>query len=314
MAIHTATQRTCCGVNYRRLKLSLPLFKIMYFLRYFGNIMKTLNRQLGRHSVIAFSSNFEQHGFDASTNWRYDLLTDYLKISPSYIAYEEHTLNRLDEKLLPRDWKKVAKIHADFGTTQELNNEFWWYKVGMRLYGVSAPRPKVEILEVAKSKAVLSLKPQHYDCVILSIPTTLTRTEVLKELKKHLQDIELATSTPETIKYKYKLVPSKLQKKTLIDGKEALRLYRNNVPLWKIGNILQLSLINLIDESKITNRNEWRYAERKLRLAAAASKLVRKAVLISENAARGRFPCDDPLPYAFSVGYTRPAGRPATNP
>lgn len=45
-------------------------------------------------------------------------------------------------------------------------------------------------------------------------------------------------------------------------------------------------------------------------LSIGARRLIKKAALIAENAARGRFPCDKPFPEAIFYPYERKAGRP----
>ena len=52
-------------------------------------------------------------------------------------------------------------------------------------------------------------------------------------------------------------------------------------------------------------------SERKTRLGVLASKLIAKATLIAENAARGLYPTDTPCKYAIKFeSATRKVGRP----
>jgi hypothetical protein len=91
-------------------------------------------------------------------------------------------------------------------------------------------------------------------------------------------------------------------------------MYQNGYPLWLIGNRLELSPAHHIqlDDEGNPNTNEFNLAEKKIRLQILASKLVAKAELIAENAARGFYPTDTPCRYAIKFeSATRKVGRPS---
>ena len=84
--------------------------------------------------------------------------------------------------------------------------------------------------------------------------------------------------------------------------------------LWLIGNQLELSPAHHIelDEHGNPNTNELNLSEKKVRLQILASKLVAKAELIAENAARGLYPTDAPCRHAIKFkSATRKVGRPS---
>jgi hypothetical protein len=81
-----------------------------------------------------------------------------------------------------------------------------------------------------------------------------------------------------------------------------------------IGNQLDLSPAHHIelDDDGNPNANELNLADKKVRLQILASKLVAKAELISENAARGLYPTDRPCRYVIKFkSSTRKVGRPS---
>ena len=99
-------------------------------------------------------------------------------------------------------------------------------------------------------------------------------------------------------------------RQTLQQGLDALRLYKKGIPLWRIGNKLRLIPAQCFDEVKSENENNFQYSDQKEILAVAARRLIRTAVLVAENAARGRFPSDKPFAEAIMGDYARKAGRP----
>ena len=56
--------------------------------------------------------------------------------------------------------------------------------------------------------------------------------------------------------------------------------------------------------------NDHNLADRKELLSIAASRLIKTAALVAENAARGRFPSDNIFNEAITTPYKRKAGRP----
>jgi hypothetical protein len=86
-------------------------------------------------------------------------------------------------------------------------------------------------------------------------------------------------------------------------------MHRNGTPLWKIGNDLHLSPDNAIDENDATLDQDVA-ADRKQVLSIMAHRLVKTAALVAENAARGRFPSDEPFTEAILSPFKRAPGRP----
>ena len=81
---------------------------------------------------------------------------------------------------------------------------------------------------------------------------------------------------------------------------ELPQLVKSSSELKKAG--IDLILIS-VDSSAATNDN-------KLVLSVAARRLIRMAILVAENAARGNFPSNKPFPEAMLEHYQRKAGRP----
>jgi hypothetical protein len=130
-------------------------------------------------------------------------------------------------------------------------------------------------------------------------------------VKKTIENEAFAAALPVQVAPKYQLVKSKLRIETLTAGITALKLYKQGVPLWQIGNRLMMIPTQCFDESKVSDINIHQFSENKEILSIAARRLIRTAVLVAENAARGRFPSDKPFGQAMMGDYKRNPGRPA---
>ena len=150
-----------------------------------------------------------------------------------------------------------------------------------------------------------------YQSLVFEIPLSLTISEAVKQVKKLAKGYEFSTSIPKTLKPKYQLEKIKLRQKNLQQGLQALRMYKKKMPLWQIGNRLNLVPSQTIDEGLLETKMAYKYSQNKEIMSIAASRLIRNAGLVAENAARGRFPNNRPFKEAILTPYEREAGRPA---
>jgi hypothetical protein len=255
-------------------------------------------------------ARYEADGVFVASDWRYDLLLDYLQLSPSYQACTKSQGNLKGGTDLPIDSGLVQAVFNDFGDIRRIGEARWWEVRGKALFGVKAPEPVVRVigrLTVKDSQQITEWT--GVDELLVTLPLGLTRSAALKKLAKKLTDLPFAEAMPRDISAKYSLYPSKLRKETLVAGIEALKMYRYNLPLWLIGNRLRVVPAQCFDEQdeKLNPRN---YTENKIVLSIAARRLIRCAILVAENAARGRFPSNKTFPEAILDQYQRKAGRP----
>jgi hypothetical protein len=256
-------------------------------------------------------ADYEQVGVSVKSDLRYDLVCDYLKLSPSYEAVMRHLAKQQSPYPLPKDFRAVAKIVKDFGAIYKMREADWWEKIGMGLYGISAPLPSVKVVGVLdKQNNQLKTKWSGVNTVVAELPLNLTLPQALKQLRKQLADYQFSLALPKQTAPQYQLSNSKLRVDTLQNGLTALRLYKKGLPLWKIGNQLRLIPAQAFVESEADEILENELGDRKEILSIAASRLIRCASLVSENAARGRFPSDKNFREAITTPYKRKAGRP----
>lgn len=255
-------------------------------------------------------ASFETDGVFAASDWRYELLLDYLLLSPSYQAVTKNQGKTVGEINLPLDVNRVHDVFDDFGDIRRIGEARWWKSRGKELFGVKAPEPVVRVL--GKLTATNNSQVTAWcgvDELVVTLPLGLTRATALKRLAKQLMDVPFAEAMPRDIKPKYALYPSKLRKETLVSGVDALKMYHLNEPLWRIGNRLRVVPAQCFDEQEAV-LNPRDYKENRIVLSIAARRLIRCAILVAENAARGRFPSNKPFPEAMLEEYQRKAGRP----
>jgi hypothetical protein len=284
------------------------------------NIVKNLR-------FIEQGSEWEASGLFAASDWRYEALVDYLKLSPSYRLVCEWA--RKGSKAIPinapKDWNQLVKTYGDFGDVWRIPESRWWDSRGIALFGIKAAKAQTFVIGHSDDTALINGKSvtesqktwqdmAKPDCLVIAIPTNQTKQIALKQISAIIRSNAFVSSKPMPIKPKYELIRSKLREPTIKLGTIALKMYQFGSPLWLIGNRLNLSPAHHIelDENGHPKPNELSLAEKKVRLGILASKLRNKAELISENAARGLYPTDAPCRYAIKFeSKTRKVGRPS---
>ncbi len=257
------------------------------------------------------SSDFGVTGLSVRPDWRYEVVVDYLKLSPSFLALRRQELAHSISQVLPIDYELVKQVFDDFGPVFTMREYDWWPTIGKHLYGVKAPDPKVLVVaELDESNQKITVKKTAAHSLVVQIPLSITKSQAIKEFKKLVDGYTFVNAVPKEVTPKYQLTNSKLTKQTLMLGLKALRLYKQEMPLWQIGNQLRLIPGQCFDESLLDKPKAYLYSDNKEVLSIAASRLIKTAALIAENAARGRFPSDKPFKEAILDPFKRKAGRP----
>jgi hypothetical protein len=257
-------------------------------------------------------AQFESDSVSAHIDWKYELVADYLVQSHSYLAVAAKVKGNSPRHPLPKDYSDVLDIYSDFGDFSNYPHSDWWNKKGKFLFGLKAPEPEVQVITTLEQcNPSASVQWAGIDSEIVVVPKSLTLPEALRQLKKILSSHTTPTKPDATIAPKYELVSNRMRRETLMLGAVALSLYRkrNPPPLWKIGHTLGL-VPSMVFDLKKERENPSEYGDMKATLATASRRLIRQAILISENAARGRFFTDKAFPEALIQTYKRKVGRP----
>ena len=265
-----------------------------------------------RFPLLEFGADFDHSGVSVAPDWRYDLICDYLKASPSYEFVYRKLQGQKSPYAQPKDLKVVEQVLKDFGAIYKMNEVTWWQQIGMQLYGIQAATAKVRLAgELNENSKSISINKSMYQSLVFEIPLSLTISEAVKQVKQLAKGYDFSKSLPKILKPKYQLEKIKLRQKNLQQGLQALRMYKKKMPLWQIGNRLNLVPSQTIDEALLETKMAYKYSQNKEIMSIAASRLIRNAGLVAENAARGRFPNNRPFKEAILTPYEREAGRPA---
>lgn len=252
----------------------------------------------------------------APSDYRYHAWYEYLLESPSFLAVQAKLRGEPSPHPMPSDWKKIEPVARDFIEAHEdLIFHDWWRKGGLRLFATRAPQPGVtaavgRLTEKTKS---LRLDWDGNDGVVIRIALNQSRRDAEKQLSKLLDKLTFDVPVREAVAPKYVFMNSRLRRSTLEAGQSALfsqRIHNQEIPLWWIGNSLKLIVGQSFSQEQHDRLKAKELAERKRLLAIAATRLIRTAGYVAENAARGRFPCADPFPEANTEFFRRKAGRP----
>jgi hypothetical protein len=261
---------------------------------------------------------------DVLPDWRYHLVVPYMRLSSSHLAVrDKYRGEKVDKSAMPKDEELVLQVADGFDVLSvEADDDGgdqtqWWERAGKYLYGYQNQIPSVTHLFAEANEAMrVRVGGLGYPSLALNVPFTLTMTEAISQIRRlfkiYEQDPKLhfGMDLPDSYIAHVKLEPSRLRQDTLVKGVAALTMHREGLPLWQIGNKLELSLGSVIDEKLMHTMDQDVLADKKKVLSIMARRLIKTAALVAENAARGRFPSDKPFAEAMLTAYKRDAGRP----
>ena len=151
------------------------------------------------------------------------------------------------------------------------------------------------------------------------IAANQSKKDALKNLEKVLDDMsdwhkrgKFGEALVEQLPPKYTFLKSRLRQSALAMGERVLSYYQSSqdFPLWWIGNFHAISPAHTITPADLAKMDADEIAHRKRILSIATSRVVKYALLVAENAARGRFPCSAPFPEAQVDFFQRTVGKP----
>lgn len=248
-------------------------------------------------------------------------MADFIEISPSARSVYNHMTGKPNPLPLPDDCDAVAKVVEDFKGYFELDwnaerywepRQKWWREEGQFLFGIPAPAPKVRVFDplTAQNKG-LHVAWNKHDCLVAQIPLGQSLAATMRQLKAQLSKHPFAESAIKQ-QPKYSFQPSKMREATLGQAIAVLGDYMRSpdLPLWWIGNFYRVLPGVCFDEEEAAQLGAGEVAYRKEIIGIATSRLIKKGLLVAENAARGRFPSTNPFPEAMTGVFKRKSGRP----
>lgn len=261
-------------------------------------------------------SDFNSPGWHTRPTIGYELLFEYLRLSPSYeLARKEATegLTSEERARLPADFPDVRATYRRFGDVQTVLFRTWWLERGLRAFGSPGSRPKVRELTAlaagvdAGAAQVLPaierfLEDDRRDeglhaALLVALPLSLKPSEVLKQVRALLEVHSAPVVTVQ--RPALRLEGQRLRAKVLFSGIRLLwiRAARPKWELWRLGAKARISstysgVLNPEAPRRVADDQEMIDREMMSKITYRA---LQKFEATAENAARGRFPSDAPV-------------------
>ena len=259
-----------------------------------------------------FDIGFRRNQIATEYDWRYLLFFEFLQYSPSYRLAHNIAVGRIDRKnvLLPKDFDVVEQTYAAFGPVYRIGFDVWWVKRAQFRFGVPStgkPRSlfKIGYLEETSPQQLDNAKDALTEYLIetrqterlsasmvLAIPFSDSKSKIIQDIKK-LLDVEFSASASSVKTAQYTLERNKIRERTIRQSRTAViaRSARPNSTLYILGKAAKLARGYEIRPSD--TKSEAFVRRRTMEMIV--SRHLRRAWLLAENAARGKFPSFDHL-------------------
>lgn len=299
------------------------------------------NYEAHKVAFAELEAQYWRDGFFAKSDYRYWAMYYFVHASPSFRAVANKLRGKACDLPMPVDASLIEDIFKDFfielgpntpqtnesiirmvklrgprlGTTEKLAHATdWWNVKGKRLFGIEAQDPSVRVFsQLTSTNKSVKIERAKTDCLAVQISLNQSLEDALDVLAKKLRSYNFSSENYQVEQPKYKLLESSVRRSTLGMALEVLEWYqsgKNPNPMWWIGNYCAVTKTLSFTQEEYDRFSNKERAYRKKRLEIATSRVLRTALLLAENAARGRFPCIDPFPEAQLTGLKRKAGRP----
>ncbi|MBD8628466.1 hypothetical protein IFT64_16150 [Oxalobacteraceae sp. CFBP 8753] len=260
----------------------------------------------------------QKYGISVQSDWRQESFFRFLQISPSYhLAHRVATGGVQDLAnvgYVPRDFLDVVKIYEAFGDVWKTDFWTWWvkraqYQFGLRcsprVHRVAKLQPGADADEQSLDNARACLD-QYFSAdrlaegkpgsLVIAVPLHADRATILREVSKLMEEAE-HFSAPNADTGQFKFVFNKIRQQTLDEARRVAwaRAAAPNQPLYVIGNRVGIAAAYVTEEGVKPPRDNRRDL-----MVIVTSRHLQRALVFSENAARGRFPCYDKVD---SIGF-----------
>ena len=274
--------------------------------------------------------DFSKPGWHSQPTAAYQLMFEFLRVSPSYeLARKSRTtgLSKEEKLTLPKDFEKVLNTYDLIGDVNCVLFRTWWLKRGLKVFGNPYSKPDVHEIavmpagsDVDTKKILNSIQTEFADkrreegltaSLLISLPLDLKTTELLRKVRKLLnayKDKDVGAPTPPKIK----LMGKRFHANPMFKGLRLLwfRAAKPNWELWRLGAKAKLSdsYSEVLDPVAPRKAKDIIEMNDRLTMGKITFRAVHRFEHIAENAARGRFPCADPV-YMSEFNYPEIAQR-----
>lgn len=262
-------------------------------------------------------SDFSKPGWHLQPTAGYELMIEFLRISPSYELARKANMEGLtdeEKRSLPSDFELVLKTYKQFGDIRQILFRQWWLKRGLKIFGNPYSKPKVHQiahLQAGRDTPAGSLTDQMQvyldgarrdegltEALVVTVPIGIRKRDINRQIAK-LLDSHVSDEYQHPSQPKLKLLGKRLRAEVLLKGmfllwiKAAKPKWEN----WRLGVASDFSPTYSkaldVNDSKKGARGDEQYD--RILMAKITVRALRKFETIAENAARGKFPCQDPV-------------------
>ena len=254
----------------------------------------------------------QRYELKVSADWRYPQFFNFLQVSPSYRLAHLVAAKAIDpaNTPLPADFELVQKTYEAFGDVYETYFYDWWIKRAQFQFGVSiTPQARVimdigfkqEITEEQLVKAnedlseflLVDLPAQgQVATLVVAIPVESDKKQAMKAFSELWDELDRGNHPSKKVAL-FQLERNKMREQTLKHAMKMLRA-RAALPdkrLFVLGNRTKIAPHLWTDEDKPAGHN----LTHRRTMEMLVSRHIKRAHLLAENAARGKFPSLDPL-------------------
>jgi hypothetical protein len=261
------------------------------------------------------NTDFFQPGWHTEPTAAYQLMIEFLRLSPSYELARLSRLGKLSNdqiKKLPRDFKNVLAVYDLIGDINYMLFREWWLINGLRVFGV--PFTKQDVHEIAfidsnndfyftnlnlkiesKIREIRKLEGTR-PTVLLTVPLDLKKSDVFKRINLILK-LHSQNTTKKQIQPKISLVGKRFHPSTNYRGLRLLwfKAAKPNLVNWRLGASFDINsnYKNVLDPKAPRKTKNNLESEDRINLGKITERQIKKFERIAENAARGRFPSDE---------------------
>ena len=268
-------------------------------------------------SWVLRGNDFSKQGWHAKQTAGYRLMFEFLKISPSYEMARLHRTQGLtkDQKgVLPDDFDQVLRTYDLLGDVQKILFRSWWLNRGLKAFGNPYSKPKVHKISLLPDACDVAVTDINNDLnhflgetrgeeglsgsLLVSIPVGGRRSDVLKQINKLLGQHNFVETTKRSEdRPKLALMGKRLHVDAMLKGL-GLLFWKSAQPKWenwRLGTFAELSksYSEVLDYKAPKKTATTMEAVDRIIMGKITSRALKRFELIAENAARGRFPCDE---------------------
>ncbi len=259
------------------------------------------------------SADFASPGWHARPTVAFELMFEFLRLSPSYeLARKaaEEGLTVDDRQRLPADFDEIERVYGLLGNVQTVLFRTWWLRNGLKVFGNPSAKPKVHEIavlpgggDIPASEVTPSLERYLEEArrdeglvgaLVVALPVGGRKSEVLRQIGRLLD--QHAGSAATVDKPLISIQGQRLRATVLFNGVRLLwiRAARPKWQHWRLGAKARISPtysreLNPDAPRKVGSDQEM--VDREM-----MSKITHRALLkfeaIAENAARGWFPSE----------------------